>query len=481
MQDTQNKNTHENFRGHNPHQLIPAGSWLDRHLEKQFGSTIFSYRKIFSMLLPLILDSFFVMAIGMLTTAMISSSSQESVSAVSLIGPLNMMIYAIYNAISAGGTVIVAQFKGSGEEEKMKQAAGQLLIATPLSAIIGCAILVFFSEPIIQFLFRGLEQAVMDKAEQYLIGMAISSVFLAVYMGGFSVFRGLGETKICLWLTVVINLLHFLCSFLFINIMKLDIMGSVLALNIARFVGGAAAVWMLLTPKSVLRVQKRHVLRLDKPILKSIFQIGIPFGMEQLFMNGGSMLVQIYVAQLGTVSVAANAIGGSVFSLLQAAPSAVATLAVTVIGQCIGSGEKDLAKRYGKSMTILSAEMVVISILCSLPFMSQILKMYQAPPETIQMIYSVLTVAIIFMPFAWPVSFIMPNVMRAAGDAQFSSYFSLVTMWIVRVALGYVFAITFHMGLMGVWVSMIVEWVVRSLVFWVRFRSGVWLKFADKK
>ena len=87
------------------------------------------------MLLPLILDAFFVMGINMLTTAMISSSSQESVSAVSLIGPINMMLYAVYNAISAGGTVIVAQYKGAGDTEKMKQAAGQLLVATPLSGI----------------------------------------------------------------------------------------------------------------------------------------------------------------------------------------------------------------------------------------------------------------------------------------------------------------------------------------------------------
>ena len=470
----------QNFKNHvdlcsNGH-WIPKGSWMDRLLERQFGSTLFSYRKIFSMLLPLILDSFFVMAIGMLTTAMISSSSQESVSAVSLIGPLNMMIYAIYNAISAGGTVVVAQFKGSGEQERMKVAAGQLLIATPLSAIVGAAILITFSRPIIEFLFQGVEYAVMRKAEQYMIGMSISSVFLGVYMGGFSVFRGLGETRICLRLTILINLLHFLCSFLFINIWHLDIIGSVLALNIARFVGGAAAVMKLLSPRSVLRVRAHHLMRPDKQILRSIFSIGIPFGMEQLFMNGGSMLVQIYVAKLGTISVAANAIGNSVFSLIQSAPMAVGTLAVTVIGQCYGSGSRELAKRYGRSMITLSAGLVLLSIGLSLPFMDQILRMYQAPSETVQAIHQVLTIALVCMPFAWPVSCIMPNVMRATGDAKFSSYFSLITMWIIRVGLGYVFAIPMGLGIRGVWYSMVLEWAVRSLVFWIRYRSDVWLR-----
>lgn len=451
------------------------GSRLDRHLHKWFGSSVFTYRQIFAMLLPLILDAFFVMGINMLTTAMISSSSQESVSAVSLIGPLNMMMYAVYNAISAGGTVIVAQFKGKGEQEKMKQAAGQLMIATPLSAVIACAVLVGFSGPIIRFLFQGVGEAVMAKAERYLIGMSISSIFLAIYMSGFSVFRGLGETKKCLRLTILINLLHFLCSYLFINLMHLDIMGSVLALNIARLVGGAAAVWMLLSPKSTLRVRRQHIFRIDKPILRNIFHIGIPFGMEQLFMNGGGMLVQIYVAKLGTEAVAANAIGNSVFSLIQAAPSAVATLAVTVIGQCIGRGDRELSKRYGKSMMLLSFELVLFSLALSIPLMPQILRLYQAPEETVSLIYAVLTIALVAMPFVWPVSYAMPSVMRATGDARFSSYFSLITMWAVRVGLGYVLAIPMGMGVHGVWVSMAAEWAVRSLVFWRRYRSDVWL------
>ena len=88
---------------------------------------IFSYQEIFAMLVPLIFDQFFISVIALLTTAMISSYSQESVSAVSLVSPLYMMIYAVYSAISSAGTVIIAQYKGHGDEEKMKKAAGQIV------------------------------------------------------------------------------------------------------------------------------------------------------------------------------------------------------------------------------------------------------------------------------------------------------------------------------------------------------------------
>ena len=97
-------------------------------------------------------------------------------------------------------------------------------------------------------------------------------------MSGFAVFRGLGETKKCLHLSILINVLHFVASFVFINILKLDIMGSALSLNLARLVGGMAAVLMLISKKSSIEIRPRHVFRIDWRIQKEIFRIGIPCG-----------------------------------------------------------------------------------------------------------------------------------------------------------------------------------------------------------
>ena len=126
-------------------------------------------------------------------------------------------------------------------------------------------------------------------------------------------------------------------------------------------------------------------------------------------------------------------------------------------------------------MVLLSAELVIVTILCLVPFMPQILMLYQAPPETMSLIYSLLIIALAAMPFVWPVSFIMPCVMRATGDARFSSYFALITKWVIRVGLGYIFSISMGLGVQGVWYSMILEWAVRSVVFWIRYKSDVWM------
>ena len=103
----------------------------------------------------------------------------------------------------------------------------------------------------------------------------------------------------------MINVLHFVASFVFINYFEAGLSWEVhFLLNLARLVGGMAAVLMLISKKSSIEIRPRHVFRIDWRIQKEIFRIGIPCGMEQLFMNGGAMLVQVYIAKLGTASVA---------------------------------------------------------------------------------------------------------------------------------------------------------------------------------
>lgn len=455
--------------------FIPSGSKTDLFFSRHFSSNQFSYGDIFSMLLPLILDQFFINIIGLLTTAMISSSSQESVSAVSLVSPLYMMIYSIFNAISAGGTVVVAQYKGRGDREKIRAAAGQVMFATSLAATVLCTLLIIFANPLVYTLFAAAEPIVKIKARNYLMGVSLSLIFHSFYMGAFAVLRGLGETKTCLRLTMIINLIHLFASLLFINILRLDITGTILSLNIARIIGGAIAVYLVMRPKSVFRIYAKDIFHIDFSILKSVFKIGIPFALEQVFFNGGSMLVQTYIVQLGTISVAANAIANSAFSILYSAGMAVSTLAITIVGQCIGADDKQLAKKYGSKMIWLGTAIVVLSLLVFMPMMPLILKLYQAPADTLSLIYMLIFIAIVPMPFFWSMSNIMPCVLRSAGDATYSSIVSLITMWVIRVGLGYIFALPLGLGVEGVWICMGIEWAVRTVIFFLRYRSDVWL------
>ena len=141
---------------------LKAGTTADNFLKKSLSSNYFTYQQIFEMLVPLIMDQFFVSIIGLLTTAMISSSSQESVSAVSLVSPIYAMTYAIFSSISAAGTVIIAQYKGNGNMNMVKKAAGQIVMFTVASAIFFSIVLSFFAGSLIDAMFADADICVKN-------------------------------------------------------------------------------------------------------------------------------------------------------------------------------------------------------------------------------------------------------------------------------------------------------------------------------
>ena len=449
---------------------------LDRFLSKQFSSDMFTYQEIFKMLFPLILDMFFINVISMLTTSMISSSSEASVAAVSMINPVTTLVLCLLNAIAAGGTVVVAQYKGKGNQKKIREACGHTLLVTIGISLIICALLIAFASPIVHVLYGNAEPLVVSKSIQYLSGVSVSLIFYSLYSAVFAIFRGLGETKICLRLTIYINVSYFIFSFIFINILHWDIMGTILALLFARLLGSAMSAYHLFIKKNrLLYLQKSDILRFDASIFHSMLKISIPFGSEQLFLYGGSILVQKYLVELGTASIAANAIATSLFGLSYAAPYAVGNLATTVIGQCIGAGKKDLAKWYGKKLIYLGTALVLVSLVVFIPLMPWLLTTYHPSAQAVELIMHLLWIAIIPMPFFWAMSNIMPYTLRSAGDAVYSSVVSLVTMWLIRVGAGYLAAIPMGYGVEGAWVCMSLEWVVRCFLFLIRFKGTAWL------
>lgn len=451
-------------------------SKLDGFLKAQFSSTMFSYQEIFKMLFPLILDMFFINVINMLTTSMISSSSQDSVAAVSMINPITTLVLCLLNAIAAGGTVVVAQYKGRGDDVKIKESSGHTLLITVGISLGICILLILFASPLVHALYGGAEPMVVKKSIEYLAGVSVSLIVYSVYSAIFAIFRGLGETKICLNLTVFINVSYFVFSFIFINILHLDIFGTILALILARILGSVISVYHLfLKKKRLLYLQARDIFHFDSKIFHSMLKISIPFGSEQLFFYGGGILVQKYLVGLGTAAIAANAIGTSLFGLSYAAPMAVGNLATTVIGQCVGAGKRDLAGWYGKKLLYLSTGLVILSLIVFIPLMPFLLSCFHPEAETVPIILRLMWIAIIPMPLFWPMSNVMPYTLRSAGDAVYSSIVSLITMWLIRVGAGYIAAIPLGYGLEGVWVCMSLEWVVRFFFFLARYKGNAWL------
>ena len=190
----------------------------------------------------------------------------------------------------------------------------------------------------------------------------------------------------------------------------------------------------------------------------------------------GKLLVSSLTATFGTAAIAANAVANSIAGFANIPGIAIGLAMVTVIGRCIGAGEKEQAKYYSKRLMGLAYLGMAASNVTLLLGVRPLTSCFRLSAEAYGITVELLTVFAVLAMLIWPLSFALPNVLRAAGDARYTMGVSVFSMWVFRVASSYFFAGTLGLGVMGVWIGMYVDWVFRSLFFILRYQSGRWLE-----
>ncbi|MGG3468223.1 MATE family efflux transporter [Neobacillus pocheonensis] len=443
-------------------------------LEKYFTGESIEYKKIFEIIIPIFVDQTFLILMSLLNTAMISSAGVAAVSAVSMVDSLNIFLANVFIAVATGGTVIVAQYKGNGNAAMVSRTATQAITAATIFSVITSVIVIIFYTPILNILFGKAEAEVFYNAKIYLIGSCLSYPLIAIFQAVNGSLRGVGNTKPCLKLSLLFNLTNTILNVVLISIFNLGVEGLVISTIVARILGTATSLIYIVRFNESIHFRLKNGLRIDYLILKKIMFIGLPFAAEQIFFNGGKLLTQTFIVDLGTLALTAFAIANSLAMLFQIGPNALGISSVTVVGQCIGRRNIQDARKFTQSLLGFSTILFIIAAAVLLPLFPLLIKMYNPPDEIIQTIFTMILISAIAQPIVWSQSFIMPSALRAAGDSNFTSIASLLSMWLIRVVLGYILGITLGFGIIGVWVAMIVEWGTRGIIFVWRFKGKKW-------
>ncbi|WP_017814915.1 MATE family efflux transporter [Paenibacillus shenyangensis] len=456
----------------------PSIRWSRAHnlLEKYFSGATMNYRQMIALFIPILIDQAFVMGLNLINTAMISSAGVAAVSAVNMVDSLNIFLLSVFIAVATGGTVVVAQYKGNGNELKVSQATAGAVSSVSALALAIALIGIVFHGPLLSLLFGSAEAEVMNHARTYLIGSCISFVGIAIVEAVCGALRGVGSTRASLMLSLIMNLLYVLLNFVFINGLDMGVLGMTLSVNIARYGGAACALYYLFKMDVNLKVRVRELFEVKWEMFKKILFIGFPFATEQMFFNGGKILTQIFIVGMGTYAIAVNAICSALAGAMQIPANALSLTIITVVGMCIGSGNIDEARKFTKSFLVLASMSFVLMGLIILPLFHPLISLFDPPAEIVDEIFWVLLINTLAQIPLWAIGFITPSALRAAGDAKFTSMVSMLSMWLFRVVLGYVLGVTLGWGVLGVWIAMDCEWAVRGVIFMKRFYGKKWLQ-----
>ena len=444
--------------------------------EKYLSGESFSFADVKSLFYPILLDQSFIAFIGIFNSSMISSSGAAAVSAVNMVDSLNMFLMNFFVAIATGGTVVVAQYMGRKDKSNAGHAAAQSILSSTLAATVIAVLIIIFNKSVLHVLFGNADQEVMNNALIYLSGCCISYPFYAVFQSSMGALRGVGDSKASMFLSIVMNVLFLLGNVILIKFMSLGVYGIIISLFIARGVGCIMALIYLLRVRTDLNIKVKQFFHLDLSLQKSILYIGVPCASEQLFFHGGKIITQTFIVSLGLVSMTANAISGSLSMMLNIPENSILLCVVTIVGTCMGAGKIEEGKKFLKNMIIASSILTALICIVTIPFIPFLLGLYSPSPEIYDKAYNLMMLYIVGAPILLSFGFVFPGGLRAAGDAKYTSVIALLTMWMFRVTLGYVFGIVLKMDIFGVWLAMVLEWGVRGFFFYIRYKGDKWYK-----
>lgn len=437
---------------------------------------LFSNAAIRRLILPLIIEQFLAVMVGMADTVMIASVGEAAVSGISLVDTLNILLINVFTALATGGAVVASHYLGGGDHEKACRAANQLvLVVTGLSLVLMTASLVF-NYRILRGIYGSIEPAVMGYARTYYYLTALSFPFLAVYNGCAAICRSMGNSLISMKVSALMNAINIVGNACLIFGFHMEVAGAGISTLTSRVVAAVIMIMVVRNEKLPLHIERKFDFRINRYMVAEILHIGIPVAIENGLFQGGKLMVAGLISSFGTVSIAANAVSGTIASFQVIPGTAIGLAIVTVVGQTVGAQRFDEAKKYTVRLCLLvSAAHLAICLPMTLG-LHQIIGFYKLSAETSALAWKVSMLHGICCVLIWPPSFALPNALRAADDAKYAMVITMISMITCRILMSYVLGRYLGLGLLGVWIAMILDWIFRSTFYMWRFFGGGWLK-----
>ncbi len=436
---------------------------------------LFDNKTLRKLIVPLVAEQALALTVGMADTMMISSVGEAAISGVSLVDMFNYLIISVLAAFATGGAVVASQYIGAKRDQQARGTAKQLVWSVTAITIVVSALIILLRVPILKLLFGKIEQDVMDAAVRYLWITALSFPFLALYNCGAAIFRSMGNSKITFKISILMNVINVVGNALGIYVFKMGVAGVAVPSLLSRMVASLMIV-RLLRNESLQIYLDREPYRPDFSVIRKIFYIGIPNGIENGIFQFGRLIVVSIISGFGTYQIAANGVANSLDSIGCIVGQGMNLAMITVIGQCVGAQSEKQVRYYTRKLLGITFFFTAIQNGLLLSCLHYVLILFHLSPQATELTYKLVMIHNGFAIVCWPLAFVFPNMLRACNDVKYTMVMSIFSMVVFRIGLSIVLGIHMQMGAIGVWIGMVVDWFFRLTSFLLRYRAGVWKK-----
>lgn len=434
----------------------------------------FSNADLCKLIVPLIIDQFLQAFVGLADSIMVASVGEAAVSGVSLIDTIMVLILNIFTALATGGAVIAGQFLGKKRDEMACKSTNQLISFTLKASLIIMLLCYLGRNFITHVVFGKIEADVMYNCNVYMMIVFASIPMTALYNAGAAIYRAMGNSAVAMKISMLMNAINLGGNALLIFVFHRGVEGVAIPTLVSRTVACVIMMFLMNNQKHTLHLYHPFSFKTDWGLLKKILYIGVPNGLENSMFQLGKILVLSIVTGFGTASIAANAVSNNVATFAVLPGMSVGFAILTVGAQCVGAGDYEQVRYYTKKlMKIVYASLFAANILVVLA-VPYIIRIYGLSAEASQYAHKILIYHSICAVTIWPLSFSLPNTLRAAADVTYTMILSIISMWIFRIGFSVVLGVYCHMGVFGVWVAMTIDWLFRAVCFSIRYLRGKW-------
>jgi putative MATE family efflux protein len=437
---------------------------------------MFSNKDLRRLLIPLIIDQLLMSLIGFVDTVMVSNVGAASLSAVSLVDSINMLVLYLFAALATGGTVVCSQYLGLGDRKEAQNASRQLIVSIFVLSFFLAALVIPLRGVLLRGIFGSVDDDVMNAAKAYFFITALSYPFIALNDASASLYRAAGNSRLPMLVSLGANIVHIAVNAILIFGLNMGVEGAALSTLLSRILAALVLLIFQRRPGQAITLDKLLTFRPDKRILRMILYVGVPAGIENCLFQLGKLLVQSTVSTLGTTAIAVQALTGTLEGLQSMPSMAIGLGLLTVAGHCMGAGKPEEAKRYIIKLTKLSAIVLAASIAIVLLLTKPVTALAGMDATSMLMTFQLMLFISVVKVFLWPPAFTPAYGMRAAGDVKYTMLVSTISMWVLRVGLSYILVRCAGLGLTGIWIAWMSDWLCRGIFFVIRFMKGTWMK-----
>lgn len=451
------------------------GERVNKELPKEVHSAKL-YGDVVNIAWPSMVELTLTQLASMVDLMMVGSLGPWAITAVGLTMQPKFLMMTMFMAMNVGATALVARYKGQDNQRSANTVLNQAMFLTLILSIIASVVGFIYAEPMIKFMGASDIES-LNGGTIYLKIQMLGFVIMALTSTITATLRGVGDSKTAMKYNLIANLVNVVFNYILIyghfGFPQLGVAGASLATVIGQVVAFILALKVILNGKEYLHLSIVEMFKPKLNYLKSIFNIGIPAMIEQLVMRTGMIIYSKTVASLGTDAFATHQIAMNIQALSFMNGQAFAVSATSLMGQSLGKRRPDMAQAY--SSRTRRVGMLVSLVLGTIFFFfgGPIMRLYTDEPEIIAQGIQILRLVALVQPFQSS-QFIIAGALRGAGDTRATAIITFVTVLLLRPGLAIISINVFKWGLMGAWIALVTDQLVRSFLVLLRFNSGKW-------